>query len=256
MKPLSAYQGMILELKAKKTIKIGTNASIVPAQPAGDWTDTGNNWKARSSNDRKGTTATTTITITTTASAITTTATTTADSKQVAANATSANAVQRGSKDDPCALAQPQFAVQRSRVMKEENSLLPVVAWEKASEEERQRKDDDDDWDKLSCNNNLVDSLPIPSKQPFQPTPDLPRRQDATPMMSSRTSKRTIMSPSVSSLSSLGNPSVSTNEDKNGFSNEQSKTAQTYRIRGLPGKVRSITLEDVDVSSKARFIIS
>lgn len=254
---------MILELKAKKTIKIGTNASIVPAQPAGDWTDTGNNCKARSSNDRKGTTATTTTTITTTASAITTTATT-ADSKQVAANATSANAVQRGSKDDPCALAQPQLAVQRSRVMKEDKSLPPVVAWEKAGEE-RQRKDDDDDWDKLPCNSNIVDSLPIPSKQPFQPTPDLARRQDATPTMSSRTSKRTIMSPLVSSLSSLeqvpfnppGDDIICTiNQLSQSAQSTGGEVAHVFKVRGLPGKVRSATLEDLNVNSKARFVIS
>ena len=203
---------MILERKAKKTIKIGKNVTIDPSQPAGDWTETGSNWKDRIANGRKGSSPQTT----------TTTATTTA---------TTTDAV---------------------GIL----PLPPVVAWAKASEKEFVQQDDDDDWDKLPCNSSIVDS---------QPTPDLPRRQDATPMISPRTSKRTIMSPLVSSLSSLeqvplnppgGDIICTINQLSQSAQSTGGEVAHVFKVRGLPGKVRSVTLEDFNVNSKARFVIS
>ena len=203
---------MILERKAKKTIKIGKNVTIDPSQPAGDWTETGSNWKERIANGRKGASPQTTTTTATTIDAV--------------------------------------------GIL----PLPPVVAWAKASEKEFVQQgclsDDDDDWDKLPCNSNIVDS---------QPTPDLPRRQNATPMMSPRTSKRTIMSPLVSSLSSLeqvpfnppgGDIICTIYQLSQSAQSTGGEVAHVFKVRGLPGKVRSATLEDLNVNSKARFVIS
>ena len=157
----------------------------------------------------------------------------------------------------------------------------PAVVAAKASEEEllqeqNRHSDDEDEWDKLpvSSDVNADSNLPMPpeedtatlvvSKQPFLPLP--PR---STPIMSPRMSKKTMMSPSRASFSLFERvpvipPPVSTNDTSNssGISAQSTpaysirQIAQIYRNRGLPAQARPVTLEDYDVNSKARFIIS
>lgn len=144
--------------------------------------------------------------------------------------------------------------------------------------------DDEDDWDRLPVSINADDNIPIPpaeedttatvmvvSKQPFLPPKNLPARQQSTPIMSPRMSKKTMMSPSRASFSSFERvpviPPIPTNDTSNSNSSSSSSAkstpaystrqiAQIYRNHQLPKQARPVTLEDYDVNSKARFIIS
>lgn len=262
---------MVLEQKAKKAIKIGKNSSVVPT---GDWAaDTGLKGKSKCPSEGKGPLPGHTASAATAA----------------AASATS-SAIENidHSTEYPAHLSQLPAQSSLSTLPAIEaisRAPQPAVVTAKASEEEllqeqNHHSDDEDEWDKLPVSSDVnadSSSLPIPpeedtatlvvSKQPFLPPPALPPPR-STPIMSPRMSKKTMMSPARASFSSFERvpvipPPVPTNDTSNSGISVQStpaysirQIAQIYRNRGLPAQARPVTLEDYDVNSKARFIIS